>query len=101
MESNKPILEAIALKTCLSAVYNKTRFRLAPYILYTRHDELYIDGVALERDGMPPREVKLGTFKVAGLSEVAVDPTPFRADPVYNPYEPRYEGTTLFALARD
>jgi hypothetical protein len=101
MESNKPILEAIALKTCLSAVYNKTRFRLAPYILYTRHDELYIDGVALERDGMPPREVKLGTFKVAGLSEVTVDPTPFRADPVYNPYEPRYEGTTLFALASD
>ena len=97
MESNKLVLQAIALRKCLDATYNRTRFTLAPYILYTRHDELHIDAVALEKDGQPPRELKLGTFKLAGLDIHGVTDRDFIPDALYNPGEERYEGQTLFA----
>src|SRR3546814_2144408 len=50
--------EAIALQKCLMATYNKMVVKLAPHILYTRHDEMFIDAVTIERDGRPPRELR-------------------------------------------
>ena len=67
VDSNRTVFEAIALKKCVAATYNHSAVTLAPHILYTRHDELYVDAVTLERDGRPPRERKLGTFKLTGL----------------------------------
>jgi hypothetical protein len=99
METSRIFLEAIALKTSVEAVYNRMKLRLAPHILYTRHDELFIDAVTLERDGQPPREVKLGTFKLAGLREVALAGQPFQPAPVFDPQESKYAGVTLFAVA--
>ena len=99
METNRIVLEAIARGTCIEAVYNRMRVTLAPHILYTRHDELYVDAVTVERDGRPPREVKLGAFKLAGLHELALADRPFEREPVFDPAESRYAGVTLFALA--
>jgi hypothetical protein len=99
METSRILLEAIALKTSVEAVYNRVRLRLAPHILYTRHDELFVDAVTLERDGRPPREIKLGTFKLAGLHEVALAGQPFQPAPVFDPRESKYGGVTLFAVA--
>ena len=99
METNRILLEAIALKTCVEAVYNRMRVILAPHILYTRHDELYVDAVTIERDGQPPREVKLGTFKLTGLKEVALVGQPFQRESVFDPGESKYAGVTLFAVA--
>ena len=98
METNRPIFEAIATRKIVEAVYNRTAFKLAPHILYTRHDEVYLDAVALERDGQPPREVKLGTFKVAGLRDVAVADAPFEPEKVFDPGDSKYAGVTLFAV---
>lgn len=99
METSRILLEAIALKTSVEAVYNRMKLRLAPHILYTRHDELFVDAVTLERDGRPPREVRLGTFKLTGLSQLALAGQPFRPAPVFDPGESKYEGVTLFAVA--
>src|SRR3546814_3137682 len=71
--------EAIALQKCLMATYNKMVVKLAPHILYTRHDEMFIDAVTIERDGRPPRELKLGTFKLAGLNDVSLIEEKFEA----------------------
>ena len=80
MIPNKEFFEGVALKKCVAATYNKTQFRLAPHILYTRHDELYVDAVALEKDGAPPREVKLGTFKLSGKKLLEIElPTPLES----------------------
>ncbi|HTU11929.1 MAG TPA: hypothetical protein VMG08_13645 [Allosphingosinicella sp.] len=98
METNRIILEAIARGSCVAAVYNRMKVILAPHILYTRHDELYVDAVTLERDGQPPREVKLGSFKLTGLKEIALAAREFRPDPVFDPALERYAGTTLFAV---
>ncbi len=98
MDANRIFLEAIALRKCIEATYNRTKMRLAPHILYTRHDELFVDAVAIERDGRPARELKLGTFKLAGLKDVALAGQPFRREAVFDPADRKYAGVTLFAV---
>ncbi|MFW2830216.1 hypothetical protein [Sphingomonas sp. ID0503] len=98
MESSKLVLEAIARRKCLDATYNRMDVKLAPHILYTRHDELYVDAVTVEREGNPPREIKVGTFKLAGLSIRGVDERSFEPQPVFNPADEKYEGVTLFSV---
>lgn len=100
MEANRIILEAIALKKCIEATYNRMVVKLAPHILYTRHGELYVDAVTVERDGKPPREIKLGTFKLSGLSIAGIIPRPFTAETIFDPKDPKYDGVTLFVVER-
>jgi hypothetical protein len=91
--------EAITRKMCVAIVYNRTPMTMAPHIIYTRHDEPFVDGVVLEREGKPPRELKLGTFKLAGLSGVTLTPVNFTAQPLYEPDNPKYEGVTLHKVS--
>lgn len=97
---NRILLEAIALRTCVTATYNGGVVLLAPHILYTKHDDLFIDAVTLERAGQPPREIKLGTFKIAGLKDLAPAARTFDPFPDFQPNDPRYAGTTLFVVSR-
>jgi hypothetical protein len=96
---NKIILEAIVRQKCFNATYNRTLFKLAPYILYTRHGESYLDAIPVERNGMMPRETKLGTFKVSGLSGLSPNDEQFERDPIYVPQAEKYAGVTLLAIA--
>lgn len=98
MTANRTILEAIALKQCLTAVYNGTAFVLAPHILYTRRDLVYLDAVPLFKNQTPPREEKMATFKVDGMSDIALADTPFGVSPLYQPWLDKYRDTTLFAV---
>lgn len=86
---------AMVMKVCVAAVYNRSTIRIAPHILYTRHGEPFMDGVVLERDGNPPRELKLGAFKLAGLSDVRLTAISFKLMALFDIAEPRYAGTTL------
>ena len=98
METSKILLEAIALKKCVEATYNRMVVKLAPHILYTRHGELYVDAVTVERDGKPPKETKLGTFKLAGLTIQEIISRSFNPEPIFNSADPKYAGATLFAV---
>jgi hypothetical protein len=98
MESNRLYFEAIALRKCIRATYNRMQVMLAPHILFTRHDELFIDAVTVERDGQPPREVKMGTFKLAGLKDAWLTEVPFNPEPIFDPRDEKYAGVTLFAV---
>jgi hypothetical protein len=98
MSHNALVLQAIALKKCVEATYNRAQVRLAPHILYTRHDELYLDAVTMERDGRPPREIKLGTFKLTGLQDLAVAERAFEPQSIFDPGSEKYQGVTLFAV---
>jgi hypothetical protein len=64
------VRRAIATRTCILTIYNKGRVKLAPYVLYERDGAAFVDAVTIERDGRPPREPKLGAFRVSGLSEL-------------------------------
>jgi hypothetical protein len=98
MSNHMIILEAIARKRCISAVYNRVQMRLAPHILYTKHGAMHVDCVALERGGEPPKEKKLGIFKLEGLNDLTLMEAEFTREPLFKPDAERYEGFTLLVL---
>jgi hypothetical protein len=92
------ILEAIVRKQAIAATYNRVEMTLAPHILYTKHGDLHIDAVALERDGKPPKEIKLGTFKLAGLSGIRLTPRQFSVNGLFRRGDPKYDDETVMAV---
>ena len=86
--SPEQILEfAIQRSLMVSTAYNRGRSVLAPHSLFTRHDELYLRAVTIERDGRAPREAKLGTFKLIGLGDLALTGRTFDRKAVFAPLE--------------
>ncbi len=98
MTDTRPILEAIALKKCLRATYNRVEMKLAPHILYNRDDDLHMDAVALEKNGLPPKEKKLGVFRLKGLSDMQVLDEAFQPEPLFEPDAERYSGKALMMV---
>ena len=84
------IFEAIVRKLCVVATYNRVTMTLAPHVIYTRHGDLFIDAIALERDGRAPKEVKIGTFKLAGLNDLALTGRVFPANPLFHANDAKY-----------
>ena len=76
------VFEAIVKQHALAATYNRGSVTLAPHIVYTRHGELYVDAATLERDGKPPRESKIGAFKLLRARRAQDHAAPFRGEPV-------------------
>lgn len=64
--------QAMAKRVCVTALYNRGQATLAPHSLFERHGELYLRAVTIDYDGRKPKEPKLGTFKLAGLSSLAL-----------------------------
>lgn len=98
MTNSKLILEAIALRRCIEITYNRMRMKLAPHVLYTRHGDLFLDAVAIERDGRTLPETKLGTFKVAGLQISEIVARSFKAHPGFDASDRKYWETTPFPI---
>ena len=98
LPSPATVFEAIVKHQMLSASYNRGQVTLAPHVLYTRHDELYVDAVTVERDGKPPKEVKIGSFKLSGLGGLRLTPRRFTISSHFVRGEARYEGTTLMMV---
>ena len=92
------VMEAIVKQQALIATYNLAEVTLAPHILYTRHGDLHVDAVTLERDGRPPKEEKIGTFKLAGLSALRLTPRRFAMSTLFDAAADRYAGETIMAV---
>lgn len=92
------IFEAIATRKAVKASYNRGVVTLAPHILYTRNDALHIDAVTIDRDGQPPREEKIGTFKLDGLTEIDLTEREFAVSALFDAADPKYAGAALFTV---
>ena len=92
------IFEAIVRKMCIAATYNKIEMTLAPHVLYTKHDELFVDAEVVARDGKPPKEPKVGTFKLVGLSGLRLTPRAFQVSPLFDAGSFKYADTALMAV---
>jgi hypothetical protein len=90
--------QGIQVKVCVAATYNKATFLLAPHILYTKHDELFVDAMVVERDGKPPKEPKMGTFKLTGLTAVTPTGKRFVPQAEFDALDPKYAETTIRAI---
>lgn len=98
---NSRIFEAIALRRCLSAKYNKLSLVLAPHVLYKRNDSYFIDAITILREGLEPREPKVGSYNLAGLTELAVAEETFDIHPLFDRMDPKYRENTLFMIDAD
>lgn len=93
------LFEAIIRRRCISATYNRSRMVLAPHILYTRHGALHVDAVTVSRENMIPREIKLATFKLDGLSELRVLEREFQVNrDLFEPDAEKYVGETILVV---
>ncbi|MCH4152570.1 MAG: hypothetical protein LKF30_11600 [Sphingobium sp.] len=92
------IFEAIATQRAITSRYNRGEVLLAPHILYTKNDALHIDAITLERDGQPPREPKLGTFKLDGLKDIELSERPFAISELFDANDAKYVDVTLFKV---
>ena len=92
------VFEAVVKKQTVSATYNRGTVTLAPHVVYTKHGEIYVDAVTLERDGKPPKEEKLGAFKLAGLSGLRITPRRFTPSALFAAADDKYAGVTLLAV---
>src|SRR3546814_20450466 len=101
MDTTKLLLESIATRKCVETVYNRMAVKLAPHILYTRHDELFIDAVTTEREGKPPREIKIGTFKLPARPTLRSTNQRFRPKPISIPPVPKSLAFPYFPLRAD
>lgn len=99
MADTKLILEAISRMRCMEAIYNRVRMKLAPHILYTRHGDLFLDAVAVEREGRTPGRLRLGTFKIAGLQVTELVARSFQPLPGFNAGDLKYMEATPFAIS--
>lgn len=69
---SEAVAGAILRRLCLRAKYNGGEVILQPALLYREHDALFLLAVTVSRDGKPPREPKLGTFRLSGLADLGV-----------------------------
>jgi hypothetical protein len=99
MTTNQLLLEAIALKKCVTATYNNVAMKLAPHVLYSKNNALFIDAITLEKNGEPPREKKLGAFHLLGLNDLKLTEQLFEIDPLFEADAEKYAGVTLFMIS--
>jgi len=69
---SEAVAGAILRRLCLRAKYNGGEVILQPALLYREHGALFLLAVTVSRDGKPPREPKLGTFRLSGLADLGV-----------------------------
>jgi hypothetical protein len=101
MSTNPILFESIALKKCVTTVYNGVVMKLAPHVLYTKNNALFIDAITLEKHGESPREKKLGAFHLQGLNQLQIIDDHFETDPLFEPDAEKYEGVALFKVSED
>lgn len=95
------VFEAIVKKLAIVATYNRGEVTLAPHVIYTRHGEIYVDALTIERDGKPPKEIKMGAFKLAGLSPLRLTARRFTISDLFHRHDSRYAGVQLMAVTDD
>ena len=81
------VRSAIEQKVLLSVRYNQGISIIAPYATFLKHGETYLRGVTVARDGREPSRLKLGVFKLSGLSDLHVLPVPFSPSGLYRRVE--------------
>src|SRR3546814_13673769 len=66
------VIEAIGRKRLILANYNGVAMCLAPHQLFTRHGEYFVGALNTQKVWRSEDERRLGHFKVAGLTNVAL-----------------------------
>lgn len=89
------LCQAIARKVCVTATYNRKPMTLAPHAVYTKHDEPHLAAVTVDQDGKKPMRPKVGTFKLSGLTDVAITKKLFATHKEFSAADPKFIDQTI------
>jgi len=89
------LFEAIVTARCVEASYNGGHVVLAPHVAFVRHGDLYVGAATVTRDGKPPKEEKIGVFKLDGLTGLRLSERTFNSSAAFDPADERFAGTML------
>ena len=92
------VFEAIVRCRCIAATYNRMSVILAPHVAFMKNDALYVGAVTIERDGQPPKEPKVGLFKLDGLVDLRITDRQFFVDPIFDRKDERYATSALMMV---
>jgi hypothetical protein len=95
------VIEAVQTRRCVNAIYNRDKVVLAPHVLYMRHGEPFVDAVTVARNGMLPREIKVGTFKLSGLGDLVLTGRSFEVHRAFDGAADKYAGAALITVERE
>ncbi|AZI34934.1 WYL domain-containing protein [Caenibius tardaugens] len=96
--AEQKFFEAIARKRLIHADYNGATMQLAPHQLFMRHGELFVSAFNPAKNWRSEEDWRLGNFKLAGLSNVALTEDPFDPLPTFDGSVPREGDQQLFAV---
>ena len=86
LPAREAVAAAIMRRVCLRAKYNGGEVLLQPSLLYQEHDAQFLLAVTVSRDGKPPREPKLGTFRLSGLTSLGIEGVMFEPAELHRSY---------------
>lgn len=89
------IEQALHHGLCLRWTYNRVVMRVAPQILCSDKGELFVDAIAIEKNGAAPEDLKLGRFKLIGLSGLAMTSEPLEPIETIDLTDIRYRETVV------
>jgi hypothetical protein len=92
------LMEAIARQRAIQARYNGAVFKLAPYQLFERRSDLFINALNLSKAWATEEERCLGQFKIAGLSAMELLDESFEPLVSYDGSLPRPEDVLVLAI---
>lgn len=75
--ASRIVIEAIAKRLLLRADYNGAPLLLAPHQLFERHGDLHIGAINTAKVWKEGEALRLGSFKLAGLRNLALTADPF------------------------
>lgn len=84
---------AMEHRLCVRWTYNRTAMETAPQILYRMNDKLYCDALVQRRSGPEAGELKLASFRLAGLADIVLTNLPLVAWSDLDTASPRYAAT--------
>lgn len=92
------VIEAIGRTRLLIASYNGTEMQLAPHQLYSRRGEFFVSALNMGKNWRSVEEQRLGHFKIAGLSSVALSEIEFSPLESFDHSLPQEEDEKIFAV---
>lgn len=91
--------QAIERQLLVRWTYNRTLMQAAPQILYRRNGGLYVDAIVTEKNGAPPVERKLGSFRLTGLGNISLTSESFTPAGDIDLADPRYKAGVIARAA--
>jgi hypothetical protein len=92
------VMEGIVRLRCVEARYNGGHVVLAPHVFFIKNDAPHVGAITIERDGKPPREAKIGIFKLDGLGDLRLSDRSFAPSPAFEPEDLRFVDTKLLTV---